>query len=140
MGHQADFDQLAGDQADIVLYGHVHHQLFRQSTAGQLIINPGTVGMPFPHWSRFAADLRAQYAIVTTHGLAMPDVAFRKVTYDVAAEIALAKQRALPYLDLYIDQLKNGNVYTHELDTLAHVTQASGYQKKLTALLAKHHR
>lgn len=139
-GNQAAFDQLAGDQADVVVYGHVHHQLFRQSQAGQFIINPGTVGMPFPHWSRFATDLRAQYAILTTHGPAMPDVDFRKVTYDAEAEIALARSRHLPYADLYAQQMRTGAVHTHDLPVLERATRELGYGPRLRAIIRKYPR
>jgi len=97
---QTNFDELAGSEADIVLYGHTHHQLLRQSSAGQLIINPGTVGMPFPHWKQFLTDLRAQYAIITLDDAGLPAVDFRKVAYDTETELGLASQRQLPYLEL----------------------------------------
>ncbi|KJW13392.1 metallophosphoesterase family protein [Levilactobacillus spicheri] len=131
---QAAFDALAGETADVVLYGHTHHQLLRQSTAGQLIMNPGTVGMPFAHWDRFATDLRAQYAIVTTHGLNAPAVDFRRVSYDAAAELALATNRHLPYLELYTEQLQTGRVHTHDRATLAATTKQLGYQVRFAAI------
>lgn len=137
-GDQTGFDQLARGGADVMVYGHVHHQLMRQSTAGQLIVNPGTVGMPFPHWGRFAQDLRAQYAIITTQGRRMPNVTFRQVAYDAATEIALARSRQLPYADLYTDQLTTGHVYTHDLPALTRVTQRPGEAARLRQLLAKY--
>ncbi|MGY5339590.1 metallophosphoesterase family protein [Levilactobacillus spicheri] len=137
-GDQAAFDGLVAPDVDVAVYGHVHHQLFRQSTQGQFILNPGTVGMPFPHWSRFAHDLRAQYAIVTTHGRTMPDVTFRKVAYDGEAELTLAQRQQLPYVDLYAEQLRTGAVHTHDLDRLAHETQRLGYQDRLQAIVARY--
>ncbi|GEO69318.1 metallophosphoesterase family protein [Levilactobacillus acidifarinae] len=137
-GDQTGFDQLARGGADIMVYGHVHHQLLRQSTAGQMIVNPGTVGMPFPHWGRFAQDLRAQYAIITTHGRRLPAVTFRQVPYDVTTEIALARDRQLPYADLYADQLTTGHVYTHDLPALTRVTQRPGEAERLRQLMAKY--
>ncbi|WP_047998654.1 metallophosphoesterase family protein [Lactiplantibacillus herbarum] len=134
---QANFDELAGSEADIVLYGHTHHQLLRQSSAGQLIINPGTVGMPFPHWERFLTDLRAQYAIITLDDAGLPAVDFRKVAYDAESELALASQRQLPYLELYAEQLKTGAVYTHDDETLARVTNKLGYQDWFQTVLKR---
>ncbi|HIW72255.1 MAG TPA: metallophosphoesterase family protein [Candidatus Levilactobacillus faecigallinarum] len=139
-GEQSAFDEMVGQRADVAVYGHTHHQLFRQTTAGQLIINPGTVGMPFPHWHRFATDLRAQYAIVTTNGVAMPDVDLRKVTYDAEAEIALAQQRGLPYVDLYAEQLRTGVVHTHDNALLARETQRLGYGPRVATMVARYSR
>lgn len=133
---QANFDELAGSsEADIILYGHTHHQVLRQSSAGQLIINPGTVGMPFPHWDRFLTDLRSQYAIITLDDAGLPAVDFRKVAYDTQIEQALAAQRQLPYLELYEKQLKTGAVYTHDEETLDRVTTELGYQDWFQTIL-----
>ena len=32
---------------DIAVYGHIHQQLLRYGTGGQLIVNPGSIGQPF---------------------------------------------------------------------------------------------
>ena len=135
VGHQAAFDQLAGSTADVVIYGHTHQQLLRWSTAGQLIINPGTVGQPYPDWPSFSADLRAQYAVLTTQATALPTVDFRHVSYDVDAELALAAQRALPYLPMYTRQLKVGMVNTHDAVALAQLTHELGYDARLQQIL-----
>lgn len=137
-GEQKGFDQLARGGADVLVYGHVHHQLLRQSTAGQMIINPGTVGMPYPHWQRFARDLRAQYAVITTTGQRLPDVVFRRVAYDVAAEMALAHRRQLPYADLYADQLTTGHVYTHDNPALQRATRQLNYADRLQRVMARY--
>lgn len=131
---QAAFDTLTGEAADVVLYGHTHHQLLRQSTAGQLIINPGTVGMPFAHWERFRVDLRAQYAILTTAPGLAPVVDFRRVTYDAAAETRLATQRALPYQEFYAQQLRTGVVHTHDRDILDRATDQLGYRERFATI------
>lgn len=133
---QKGFDRLALSGADVLIYGHVHHQLLRQSTAGQLVVNPGTVGMPFPHWTRFATDLRAQYAVITTHGQQSPDVDFRKVDYDRDAEIALARHRQVPYPDLYADQLTTGRVHTHDNNAIIRATKRWGYHDRLQHIIA----
>lgn len=134
---QAAFDQLAAGPADVFLYGHTHHQLVRQSSAGQLIINPGTVGMPFTQWTAFAKDLRAQYAILTTHDFDAPAVDLRRVAYDAEAELALAQAAQLPYLDLYTAQLHTGVVRTHDRPGLAAATQRHGYQAEFARLCAQ---
>ncbi|QMU07708.1 metallophosphoesterase family protein [Levilactobacillus suantsaii] len=137
VGEQTAFDQLVGTDADVAVYGHTHQQLLRWSSAGQLVINPGTVGMPYPDWPSFSADLRAQYAIVTTHGPALPDVDFRRVSYDVDAELALATQRHWPYLELYVEQLRHGMVNTHDAAALTALTERLHYAPWLAAILRR---
>ncbi|GEO68162.1 metallophosphoesterase family protein [Levilactobacillus acidifarinae] len=139
VGDQAAFDQLAGPTTDVAVYGHTHQQLMRWSSAGQLIINPGTVGMPYPDWPSFTTDLRAQYAIVTTHGVALPTVDFRHVAYDVEAELALARNRQLPYLTMYARQLREGMVNTHDATALTQLTTQLGYNRRLQAILTRLH-
>ena len=41
-GAQEDFDRLVTNPpCDIAVYGHIHQQLLRYGTGGQLIVNPG---------------------------------------------------------------------------------------------------
>ena len=48
LGKQEDFDRLVTDPAcDIAVYGHIHQQLLRYGSGGQLILNPGSIGQPF---------------------------------------------------------------------------------------------
>lgn len=139
VGDQPAFDQLAGLTADVAVYGHTHQQLMRWSSTGQLIINPGIVGMPYPDWPRFTADLRAQYAIVTTHGVTLPTVDFRHVAYDVETELALARDRRLPYLTMYVQQLREGMVNTHDATALTQLTTRLGYHQRLQEILKRLH-
>ncbi|VDG20156.1 metallophosphoesterase family protein [Lactiplantibacillus mudanjiangensis] len=134
--NQPAFDDLSSRQADVMVYAHIHHQLLRQSSAGQLILNPGTIGMPFQNWSHFATDLRAQYAIITPQPSgAVPEVDFRRVAYDADAELALAQAKQLPYLPLYDEQLHTGVVHTHDEPTLQAMTKRLGYDQQLDQLL-----
>lgn len=134
---QAAFEQLALGQEDVLLYGHTHHQMVRQSRAGQLVINPGTVGMPVTRWSAFAKDLRAQYAILTTSEFYAPTVDLRRVAYDANAELALAAARQLPYLELYTAQLHTGTIYTHNRAALDAATKRHGYQAEFERICAQ---
>jgi predicted phosphodiesterase len=63
-------ERLAGVTAELVLCGHSHHPRIVRSATGQLIVNPGSIGLPayddaHPHWhviENGAPD--ARYAIV----------------------------------------------------------------------------
>ena len=47
-GKQEDFDRLVTNpHASIAVYGHIHQQLLRYGSDGQLILNPGSIGQPF---------------------------------------------------------------------------------------------
>ena len=47
-GKQEDFDRLVKEpHASIAVYGHIHQQLLRYGSDGQLILNPGSIGQPF---------------------------------------------------------------------------------------------
>lgn len=60
---------------NILICAHTHRPLMR-SVAGGLVVNVGSVGLPFN------ADRRAQYALITTDA-ADVEVEFRQVPYDL---------------------------------------------------------
>lgn len=106
-----------------LLFMHVHHPLMRYTTSEQLVINPGSVGEPFCDWSGLHDDLRAEYCILECDEQGMPQVSFRKVSYDRQKEIRRAENARLPYLDLYSDQLYSGIVHTHDHELLKKSTK-----------------
>ena len=90
-GKQEDFDRLVMDpHASIAVYGHIHQQFLRYGSDGQLILNPGSIGQPFFLDARLRKDLRAQYMILEFDEDGLVDVDFRRVDYDVEAELQLA--------------------------------------------------
>ncbi|RRK09581.1 metallophosphoesterase [Lactiplantibacillus garii] len=123
---QANFDHLAGTH-DVAIYGHTHQQLMRVSSSGQLIINPGATGQPYSPYAKFLADQRAHYAFLMVTDAGQLTVDFRKVAYDVEAEIATAKARHLPYLKLYEHLRRTGLTSTHDAELLARVNAEYGY-------------
>jgi len=136
--NQAAFDELANNDADIMIYGHTHQQLLRQSSQGKLILNPGTVGMPVPQWEHFSSDLRAQYAVISIDEAgAIPNIEFRRVTYDVEAELALAQSKELPYFELYAEQLHTGVAHTRDVDHLRMINSQPEYRRMLAAILTR---
>lgn len=126
--NQADFDEILTDlKADVALYGHVHHQLLRYTTAEQLILNPGSVGEPFCDHPKLQADLRAQYLLLEVDKTGLAQINFQKVAYDHKKEAHLAQAKELPYLELYQEMLLTGKVHTHDQVRLKELTERYGY-------------
>ena len=135
-GKQEDFDRLVTEpHASIAVYGHIHQQLLRYGSDGQLILNPGSIGQPFFLDARLRKDLRAQYMILEFDGKGLVDMDFRRVDYDVAAELQLAKDLNLPYFEVYYESLVNGIHHTHHQEFLRELAQKEGYDRELDAWL-----
>ena len=132
LGKQEDFDRLVTDPAcDIAVYGHIHQQLLRYGSGGQLILNPGSIGQPFFLSSNLRRDLRAQYMILEFDEKGLKDVDFRRVDYDVQAELQLAKDLNLPYYRVYYESLVKGIHHTHNQDLLHEIAQEQGHDAEL---------
>jgi predicted phosphodiesterase len=94
-------ERLAGVSAALLLCGHSHHPRIVRSGAGQLIVNPGSVGLPaydddHPHWhviENGAPD--ARYAIVEQVDGAW-QAQLLGVPYDHESMARLADQRGQP--------------------------------------------
>jgi len=133
---QENFDALfTNHKVDVAVYGHVHHPMLRYSTDGQLIINPGSVCSSYFHWDKYNQSHvgQAQYAIINVCGQRMGDIQFKKVGYDIHQEIQLATKQKLPYLDLYVDTMRTGRNYTHDIETLERVSTERGYKDEVMA-------
>lgn len=116
---------------DIAVYGHIHQQLLRYGTGGQLIVNPGSIGQPFFLDAQLRKDLRAQYMILEFDDKGLVDMNFRRVDYDVAAELQLAKDLRLPYFEVYYESLVNGIHHTHHQEFLRELAQKEGCDREL---------
>ena len=96
----------ADEEAQVMAGGHTHTQLLRRYKDG-LLINPGSVGLPFlyaqvakekvevvnPHW--------AEYALVeAVHN--QPSVIFRRVPYDVTPLVEAARSSTMPYVERWL--------------------------------------
>lgn len=128
---QDNFDELVpDDQADMAVYAHVHHATLRYTNHEQLVVNPGSVGEPFDAWPRLQRDLRAQYVILTVDEQGRPAVDFRRIDYDHEAEAQRAEKCAVPYADLYREQLFEGRVHTHDQELLARINHERGYDQQ----------
>lgn len=127
---QQNFDHLA-DKYDVVLYGHTHQQIMRTSSTGELIINPGAAGQPYSPYKKFMLDQRAHYTIIEVDGMGRVMSDFRKVTYDIDKEIAFARGKDLPYVDLYEHLRRTGKTITHNLELLEKVNKKYKYEKEV---------
>ena len=135
-GKQEDFDRLVTEpHASIAVYGHIHQQLLRYGSDGQLILNPGSIGQPFFLDAGLRKDLRAQYMILEFDEAGLSDVDFRRVDYDVEAELQLAKDLKLPYFQIYYESLVNGIHHTHNQELLYEIAQEQGHDIELDAWL-----
>ncbi|WP_228469900.1 metallophosphoesterase family protein [Listeria welshimeri] len=105
---QMYFDEMfMQTEASVAINGHVHRQSLRRTEDDQLIINPGSVGLPGGKNSRKKDNL-AQYALIDIDETGVVDVHFKKVAYDIEAEIAFARKRGLPFIDIYEETLRKG--------------------------------
>ncbi|MGF1908716.1 metallophosphatase family protein [Vibrio kasasachensis] len=90
---------LSGNDTAVILCGHTHIPRCVELSTGQLIINPGSVGMPAytddePHLhSMQTYSSLASYAMLTESDQCQWNVSFHKVAYDVAAATEQAALR-----------------------------------------------
>ena len=132
LGKQEDFDRLVTNpDCDIAIYGHIHQQFLRYGSGGQLILNSGSIGQPFFLSGNLRKDLRAQYMILEFDEKGLKDVDFRRVDYDIEAELQLAKDLQLPYYQVYYESLVNGIHHTHNQDLLHEIAQSQGHDAEL---------
>ena len=132
LGKQEDFDRLVTNpDCDIAIYGHIHQQFLRYGSGGQLILNPGSIGQPFFLYEHLRKDLRAQYMILEFDEKGLKDIDFRRVNYDIEAELQLAKELQLPYYQVYYESLVNGVHHTHNQELLHEIAQSQGHDAEL---------
>ncbi len=79
---EAEREMLAGATQDVIVFGHSHLQ-FERELDGRLLVNPGSVGLPFD------GDHRAAYAIWRGGR----DFDLRRVEYDVATYVVEVLER-----------------------------------------------
>jgi putative phosphoesterase len=92
---------LAGAQDTVLAGGHTHLPLLRRHL-GSLLVNPGSVGLPFRHQPGPVRMARwAEYGVVTSEGGSI-GVDLRRATYDVAAFLELARSTGMPHADWWI--------------------------------------
>jgi putative phosphoesterase len=76
--------RLEGIEADVICVGHTHMQ-YELAVGNQLVINPGSVGLPRD------GDPRAGYAVIDGDRFS-----FHRVEYDVEEAVRMAQESTLP--------------------------------------------
>ena len=127
-----NFDQLLDDQTDMAIYGHVHKQLLRYGSQGQQILNPGTIGMPYFDWEPIQ-NHRAQYALIDVEEDGVTNLQFRKVAYDYEGELQDAKDKGLPFIEMYEELRREDNYRGHNIELLTSLIEKYGYAKEVAA-------
>ena len=125
-----NFDQLLDDQTDMAIYGHVHKQLLRYGSQGQQILNPGTIGMPYFDWEPIQ-NHRAQYALIDVEEDGVTNLHFRKVAYDYEGELQDAKDKGLPFIEMYEELRCEDNYRGHNIELLTGLIEKYGYAKEV---------
>jgi predicted phosphodiesterase len=90
---------LDGRSAPLMIGGHTHLQLIRRLESGMLV-NPGSVGLPFQHWWPNTVIIApwAEYGLVEIDGGRL-QVDLRRTTYDVEALLRLSRESGMPWAD-----------------------------------------
>lgn len=97
-------EMLAGHEAVVLAGGHTHIQMLRQHR-GMLIVNPGSVGLPFKEYVGGATPTilaHAEYAIVHARDGAV-DVNLRRVPLDKHALVAAFDRSDMPLRGMLVE-------------------------------------
>ena len=132
----SNFDYLLNEETDIAIYGHVHKQLLRYGSQGQQIINPGTIGMPYFDWESLKNN-RAQNAVIEVEEGELANIQFRKVAYDYEAELKSAKEKGLPFIEMYEELRREDNYPGHNKELLTSLIKKHGYMEDVKDFLQK---
>ena len=93
-----------GDERRALLVGgHTHVQLVRP-WSHSLLVNPGSVGLPFLSWwpQRVTVAPWAEYAVLTT-GEGTVRVELRRTSFDVEAFLRLSRGSGMPHAEWWAD-------------------------------------
>lgn len=88
-----------GFEAPVMVGGHTHLQLIRRLESGMLV-NPGSVGLPFRHWWPNTVIIApwAEYGLLEIENGQLR-VDLRRTTYDTDALLRLSKQSGMPWAE-----------------------------------------
>lgn len=94
---------LDGAHAAVYAGGHTHVQMVRRLRSA-LVVNPGSVGLPFRRWRPEVICVApwAEYGLVSSNNGRL-DVELRRTTYDVQAFLRLSADSGMPHSDWWLD-------------------------------------
>ncbi len=131
---QTNFDELISDlDTDVGIYAHTHTPVWRYTSAGQIILNPGSVGQPWYSREKFMGNRNASYLLISLSNNKITDLDFRSIPYDIKEELTHAEKLGFPYPGLYKKLLETGYPSTHDIKELDKINQKFDY----TALAKK---
>ena len=86
----------------VLLCGHTHLQMLRRFEHS-LIVNPGSIGLPFSDWSPRTIRIApwAEYGILT-HDEGRLRVDLRRTTYDVEGFLRMSLESGMPYAEWWV--------------------------------------
>jgi predicted phosphodiesterase len=100
----AALEQMLGPhRAPVLLAGHTHVQMLRR-LEDSLVINPGSVGLPFSDWGPHTIMIApwAEYGILNSDGGRL-QIDLRRTVYDVAAMLELCLSSGMPHARWWVD-------------------------------------
>jgi predicted phosphodiesterase len=94
---------LGGYRAAVLIGGHTHVPLVRRFEH-ILLVNPGSVGLPFADWwpDRVRIAPWAEYGILSS-GAGRLHVELRRTSYDVEAFLQIAVESGMPHAQWWVD-------------------------------------
>ena len=135
---QVNFNQLALDQdIDVAIFAHIHSPLWRYTSSGQIILNPGSVGRPWDPRAKLLQNRAASYVLLTISENGLDDVDFRRASYDPEIELKKAADNGFPYVDLERKLLITGNSSSHNGPLLEKINAERGYNDEAAEFLAQ---
>ncbi len=94
-----EHELLDGVDADRLVFGHTHLAFARESATGVVLINPGSVGMPFD------GDPRAAYAVLGDDGR----IEHRRVAYDHLTSAAAVRGALGPAGEVHASRIERAS-------------------------------
>lgn len=104
------------------------------------MLNLSSIGQPYFRWDGLQNDLRAQYDILEIDETGVCATYLKKITFEIAAEVVLAKKPHLPYLELHRELLETGVLHIHDDTLLALINDKLGYQRDVKQYLENMYR
>jgi putative phosphoesterase len=96
-------EAFAGNTATIMACGHTHTPILRRYQQS-IIINPGSVGLPYEFRSN-GTDIRnpawAEYAMINIED-SQPKITFHRVSYDIHPLIEAVYQSSMPHAEWWV--------------------------------------
>ena len=82
----------------VVVYGHLHRPFVRRLAGSMIVVNAGSVGLPYD------GDPRASYVLLDER-----EVSIRRVEYEVESEIRAMEDCGMPHADWVAKMIRTGS-------------------------------